>query len=118
VKQRECDDRDGERYQKRDEELWCIAELLRIKGELVVRENKPNATESAQRIFRDSLDWATRQDALSWQLRTATSVGRLYRDRSDPQAARQALEPVYRRFSEGFGSADLIAAKGLLDELV
>jgi predicted ATPase len=102
---------------RRNEELWCIAEVLRVKSELVLRQNKPDAAELAERTLRESLDWASRQGALSWELRAATSLARLYRQRRDVQAARQTLEPVYGRFTEGFGSTDVIAAKSLLHEL-
>jgi hypothetical protein len=102
---------------RRNEELWCIAEVLRVKSELVLRQDKPDAAELAERTLRESLDWAMRQGALSWELRAATSLARLYRHRRDVQAARQILEPVYGRFTEGFGSTDVIAAKSLLHEL-
>jgi predicted ATPase len=52
---------------------------------------------------------------LSWELRAATSLARLLRDRIGE--ARDLLAPIYERFTEGFGTADLQAAKQLLDEL-
>jgi predicted ATPase len=51
---------------ERDEERWCVAELLRIKGELVLREGAPDAAMVAEDHFRQALDWARRQGALSW----------------------------------------------------
>jgi hypothetical protein len=45
------------------------------------------------------------------------SLARLYCGRNEVEAARVALEPVYRRFTEGFASANLIAAKALLGAL-
>jgi len=100
-----------------NEEFWYIAELLRIKGELILIENRSNAAASAEETFSDSLGRASRQGALSWELRTATSLARLYRDRGDADAARLVLTVVLSRFTEGFASADLIAAKTLLDDL-
>ena len=67
--------------------------------------------------FRQALDWARRQQALSWELRAATSLARLLRNRGPSVDAIACLQPVYDRFTEGFGTADLIAAKLLLDEL-
>ena len=61
--------------------------------------------------------WARRQEALSWELRAATSLARLLRDQGRPADAIACLQPVYDRFTEGFGTADLIAAKQLLDEI-
>jgi len=43
------------------------------------------------------------------------SRARLMRDHGGP--AEDCLRPVYDRFTEGFGTADLIAAKQLLDAL-
>ena len=54
--------------------------------------------------------------ALSWELRAATSLGRLLRDRDRVVEARDLLAPIYDRFTEGFGTADLQSAKRLLDE--
>jgi predicted ATPase len=88
-----------------------------IKGELVLREGAPNASAVAEDHFRNSLDLARRHSVLLWELRTATSFARLQRDRGDASAARDVLRPIYGRFTEGFGTADLKAASLLLDEL-
>jgi len=42
------------------------------------------------------------------------SLARLWRGQQRVSQARKLLGPVYRRFTEGFGTADLIAAKALL----
>jgi tetratricopeptide (TPR) repeat protein len=102
---------------ERDEECWCVAELLRIKGELVLSEGGPDAAETAEDHFRQALDWARRQGALSWELRAATSLARLWRDQNRTTAAREILAPVYDRFTEGFETTDLKAATLLLDGL-
>jgi len=99
------------------DERWCVAELLRIKGELVLSECGPDAAEAAEDHFRQALDWARRQGALSWELRAATSLARLWRDQNRTKAAREILAPVYDRFTEGFKTADLKAAKLLLHDL-
>ncbi len=102
---------------ERDEGRWCVAELLRIKGELILSEGGPGAVEAAEDHLTQALDWAHRQGALSWELRAATSLARLYRDQNRTKAARETLAPVYDRFTEGFETADLKAAKLLLDGL-
>jgi predicted ATPase len=99
-----------------NEERWCVAELLRIKGELVLLENAPDAA-AAEDHFRQALDWARRQRALSWELRAATSLARMWRNQDRSQEARELLAPVYDRFTEGFETADLTAAKALLSDL-
>jgi len=44
------------------------------------------------------------------------SLARLWRGQQRVSQARKLLGPVYRRFTEGFGTADLIAAKALLSD--
>jgi hypothetical protein len=102
---------------ERGEERWCVAELLRIKGELVLSEGGPDAAETAEDHFGQAVDWARRQGALSWELRAATSLARLWRDQNRTRAAREILAAVYDRFTEGFETADLKAARLLLDGL-
>ena len=60
---------------------------------------------------------ARRQGALSWELRAAMSQARLLDKQGRSADGLAILQPVYDRFTEGFGTADLISAKHLLDEL-
>jgi predicted ATPase len=62
-----------------------------------------------------SLDWARQQGALSWELRTSTSLALLQHDQGRIAEARSLLQSVYDRFSEGFDKADLKTAKACLD---
>ena len=98
------------------QERWCIAELLRLKGDLLVREGTENAGV-ADEYFARSLDYARRQQALSWELRTATSLARFRSLQKRTREAYDLLAPVYARFSEGLETADLRAAKKLLVEV-
>jgi hypothetical protein len=94
-------------------ERWMIAELLRINGELVLLPGGSGAA-MAETYFRRALDWARRQGALSWELRAATSLAGLLRDQGRAAGALALLQSVYDRFTEGFDTADLKAAKALL----
>jgi predicted ATPase len=105
-----------DRADRRDER-WCLADLLRKRGELILQAGAADAIESATVCFHRSLDLARGQSALSWELRTATSLARLQSDQGNTADARKLLEPIYARFKEGFGTADLKAARQLLDEL-
>jgi predicted ATPase len=80
-------------------------------------QTAPATAKPSDDLFRQALDIAHQQGALSWELRAATSLARLLRDQRHPADAIACLRPVYDRFTEGFGTADLIAAKRLLDEL-
>jgi len=100
-----------------NEEHWYAAELLRIKGELLLLEDAPGAAVSAELHFRQALDCARRQGALSWELRAATSLARLWQSHTRSEKARELLTPIYERFTEGFDTNDLKAAKSLIDDL-
>jgi predicted ATPase len=102
---------------ERNEDRWCVAELLRIKGELLLLQATPGAAATAEDHFRQALDWARRQGALSWELRGATSLARLRRDQYRSTEAIALLVPIYNRFTEGFETADLKTAKALIDSL-
>jgi predicted ATPase/DNA-binding winged helix-turn-helix (wHTH) protein len=102
---------------ERIEERWAIAEMLRIKGELLLLQGAAGAAAPAEDHFRQALDWARRQGALSWELRAATSLARLLKDQGRSADATALLQPVYDRFTEGFATADLKTAKALLDDL-
>ena len=99
------------------QEGWLIPELLRVKGEILRLQGGSAAAAAAEDYFRQALDWACRQGALSWELRAAMSLSRLWRDQGRSPEARPLLEPVYERFTEGFETADLLAAQRLLNEM-
>jgi predicted ATPase len=100
---------------ERTEERWYLPELLRLRGEFLRATGQPDAAVEGH--FRQALDWARRQGALSWELRAATSLAQLMRDQGRPAEAMALLGPVYDRFTEGFETTDLKAAKALLDAL-
>jgi predicted ATPase len=89
-----------------------FAELLRIKGEILLRHE---AVTAAEHSFTEALNVARKQEALLWELRAALSFARLRVAQDRRGEARQMLVPVYGRFTEGFDTVDLLAAKRLLD---
>jgi predicted ATPase len=97
------------------ERLW-EPELYRLKGELLLQQNADNQAE-AETYFHHALDIARSQQAKSFELRTATSLARLWQQQGKSQEAHDLLAPVYGWFTEGFDTADLKDAKALLDEL-
>jgi predicted ATPase/DNA-binding winged helix-turn-helix (wHTH) protein len=96
---------------------WCTAEILRKRGETLLANGGRNGNSEAENLFLRSIDISQRQKALSWELRTATSLARLWQDRSQKAQARDILSRVYERFTEGFTTRDLVEAKSLLDVL-
>jgi class 3 adenylate cyclase/predicted ATPase len=97
-------------------ERWYEAELYRLKGELLLQQNSDNQAD-AETCFAQAMTIAQNQQAKSFELRTATSLARLWQQQGKRQEAHDLLAPVYGWFTEGFDTADLIEAKALLDEL-
>jgi predicted ATPase/DNA-binding winged helix-turn-helix (wHTH) protein len=96
---------------------WRAAETLRVKGERLLEESGPDSPGQAEAVFQVALQTAREQGALSFELRVAMSLTRLWRSQGRSQAAHDLLSGVYGRFVEGFGTADLRAARALLTEL-
>src|SRR5207249_3357571 len=92
------------------------AELYRLKGELLLQQDVPDAQE-AESCLRQAVDVAHQQQAKSLELRAAMSLGRLWQRQGKQDAARELLAPTYGWFTEGFDTADLQEAKALLAEL-
>jgi predicted ATPase/DNA-binding winged helix-turn-helix (wHTH) protein len=92
-------------------------EHLRIKGELILSRDAPGKLMAAEVCFAQAIELAATQGALSWELRAATSLARLRLRQGREQEAIAVLKPVYDRFSEGFETADLRAARSILDGL-
>jgi class 3 adenylate cyclase/predicted ATPase len=96
-------------------EVFFDAEIHRLKGELMLAGDEGEAP--AETSLMEALRTARAQDAKSLELRASMSLARLWRDQGKRTEARDLLAPVYGWFTEGFGTADLISAKKLLDEL-
>lgn len=75
------------------------------------------APSDAERAFRDAIEIARRQQAKSFELRAAISLAQLLRDRNAREEARDLLAPLYFWFTEGFDTADLVAARAVLESL-
>jgi predicted ATPase len=101
---------------ERNGESFHTPEIFRIKGELLVCAPEANLSEAEDWLSR-SLELARRQSALAWELRTAMSLALLKRKQDRQDEAHGALAVVYDRFTEGFETSDLKAARRLLDEL-
>jgi len=98
---------------ERNQEFWAYPEILRIKGELLVRDASAGPRR-ARECFTLALDRAQTQGALAWQLRAAMSLLRLNREEGDAAASRDLLARTLAQFREGLGSRDVQAARRLL----
>jgi len=97
-------------------ERWYESECYRLKGELLLQQNSDNQAE-AETCFQHALEIARNQQAKSFELRTATSLARLWQQQGKRQEVHDLLAPVYHWFTEGFDTADLQEAKALLGAL-
>jgi predicted ATPase len=97
-------------------ERWYEPELYRLKGEPLLQQHLDNQAD-AETCFHRALEIARNQQAKSCELRTATSLARLWQQQGKRQEAHDLLAPVYNWFTEGFDTADLQSAKALLDAL-
>src|SRR5262249_40034402 len=111
------------------------AELYRIKGELLLATSTDRAVvqaafggraivgvnsaaiATASSSVGQAIKIARQLQARSFELRSALSLARLYRNQERLEEARILLEPVYNAFTEGFETMDLREAKSLLDDL-
>ena len=80
-------------------------------------ETKNKHETEAERCFQRALNVARGQEAKLLELRTATSLSRLWQRQSKKTEARQLLAETYSWFDEGLDTRDLKEAKILLAEL-
>jgi predicted ATPase/DNA-binding winged helix-turn-helix (wHTH) protein len=95
-------------------EQWYVPELLRIRGELMLKDTQHQSASSAEQCFSEALKLAKQQGALFWELRNALSLARLRVEQGRKTDASQILAPAYGAF-EGLEIADAREAKALLD---
>ena len=93
---------------------WCAPEVLRADAVSGQRTRRLSAGEAEAGLFR-SLDLARAQGALSWELRTATSLVDLLAPLGRGTEARDRLAAVFARFTQGHGTRDLLEAKARLE---
>jgi tetratricopeptide (TPR) repeat protein len=101
---------------ERNGDSFHAPEIFRIKGELQASAPGANLAKAEDWLSR-SFQLARRQSALAWELRTAMSLALLRRKQDRHNEAHAALAATYDRFTEGFETFDLRAARRIRDEL-
>lgn len=91
---------------------WCAPEVLRAQGEKLLRQGSP--PQEAERWFVRALDLARSSQALSWELRVATSLARCWTSQDRQDEATALLAGVLERYKEGFDTLDVQRATQLL----
>ncbi|MDO9015245.1 MAG: adenylate/guanylate cyclase domain-containing protein [Polynucleobacter sp.] len=97
-------------------ELFWQAELLRLKGELLLGQSTPSVQE-AEECLCEALKIAQDQHATMLELRAATSLAKLWRKLNKVDDAKRILHSIYSRFNEHVDNLDLIEAKTVLEQL-
>ncbi|SDH89746.1 Predicted ATPase [Bradyrhizobium sp. Rc2d] len=93
-----------------------MPELLRVKAGFLQSEAQPRVAD-AQACLEQSLALSRDQGARGWELRAAHDLAQLLAGSGQRKAAREILRPAFDRFTEGFETADLVAAERLLADL-
>ena len=91
------------------------AEIYRLKGEVSLIFDKTD--DLAEKCFRTAIEVARGQSGKLYELRATVSLSRLLVSQGHRDGARALLAEIYDWFTESFDTADLKAAKSLLDEL-
>ncbi|MEH2513886.1 class 3 adenylate cyclase/predicted ATPase [Nitrobacteraceae bacterium AZCC 1564] len=98
-------------------ESWCDVELHRERGELLLRAAGEEAEDHADAEFQAAIETAVAQGAKLPELRASVARAKLQAACGRRQQARDILTPIYRWFSEGLETRDLVEARILLTEL-
>jgi predicted ATPase len=92
-------------------ERWSMPEVLRIQASILARQGR---SDDAEEVLLVAIALARDIGGLSWRLRAAIDLARLWRSRARMNEARELLRPIYASFTEGFATHDLIVAADLI----
>ena len=95
-------------------ERWALAEVLRLKAQILFKSGRGKADE-IEGLLHKSIETARLQGSRSWQLRSVCDLVLLRRGRRGEQDALKLLRSIYREFTEGFCTPDLVNAKAYLE---
>jgi predicted ATPase len=95
-------------------ECWYLPELQHIEAEALLAARGAEGVAAARMLLAESLTLALSQSALSWQLRSATTLFRLESAHGVASAALATLRTVVDGFDVQAESLDLRTARDLL----
>jgi class 3 adenylate cyclase/predicted ATPase len=102
---------------QRTGERFFLAEIYRLQGEITLAHRGVEAAGETEACYKRSLEVCREQEALAWELRTAVSLARLWRDVGKPQDAADLLASVHSRFRQGFDTSDVKEAALMMGDL-
>jgi tetratricopeptide (TPR) repeat protein len=92
-------------------EHYAMPELLRIQAGLAGAAGREDEHEA---ILLRSLDWSRRQGALTWELRAAKDLARLWIGRGQEEAAPELLHRLLGQFTDDVETEDLRQSRMIL----
>ncbi len=108
---------EGLAFAQNSEEQLHVPELFRLKGELLLMQSDTEENQQlAESLFKLALERASQQQTKSLELRAVTHLAQLWKNQGRSKEAYQRLAPIYHWFTEGETTADVKAAKTLLQE--
>jgi class 3 adenylate cyclase/predicted ATPase len=107
---------DGLSLSARTGEHWVDADLLRLRGEILLAQSADEKV-TAEAVFHQALEMARGHRSVLLELRATRSLCRLWADQGKHSEAKKMLQPIFGKFTEGFSTPDLLEAKALLDAL-
>lgn len=106
---------DALEWSKAHDELWCLAELVRIKGDILATSDPFDSHAVCETLYLQAVEIARQQGTLFLELRAAKSLASLMRKQGKMEASESVLSAVYGKFSEGFEIVDMKEAQVLLE---
>lgn len=98
-------------HQERQGERWCRPELQRVEASILFHEGEPLR---AEKRLQQALVEARAMGALTFELRIATDLAAHWIAAGRRARATRLLAPIYKKFTEGFETRDLVAASLVL----
>jgi predicted ATPase len=97
--------------------LWSFPEMLRVDAELSLLSGSLDAEKAAEAKLLRALNLTQSQTLLSFELRSATSLARLWSRTRRVAKARALLRETCDKFTEGSTTTDMKQARSLLEQL-
>jgi predicted ATPase len=91
-------------------------EFLILKGDLLLALSS-DRTVDAESLYQSAVNSAREVGAAMVELQAAVRLSRLWKNRGEPEQARELLSAAYSQITEGFTTADMKEATALLDTL-
>lgn len=105
---------EAQRLAEANRERFFAAELQRLRGQLLCEEDGPVTALRAEESFREAMRTARDQGAHAFELRAATSLAGMLRERGRGDEAQRLLAQVLALFDGQPETPDLADARALL----